>query len=109
MPFAKELLTIDVDPNKYLSIAKKNAKNYGLDPDLLTFSDNKKHKLCYGKKCFGSSIYPDYIIYRLVENKKYADHKRYKYLARATNIKGNWKDNKTSPNNLSIHILWDFN
>ena len=28
------------------------------------------------------------------------------YLARATKIKGNWKDNPYSPNNLSIHILW---
>ena len=29
-----------------------------------------------------------------------------RYLARATNIKGKWKDNKFSPNNLSIHSLW---
>jgi hypothetical protein len=33
-------------------------------------------------------------------------NRRQRYLNRATNIKGNWKDNKFSPNNLSIHILW---
>lgn len=32
--------------------------------------------------------------------------RREKYLKRATNIRGNWKKNKYSPNNLSIHILW---
>lgn len=32
--------------------------------------------------------------------------RRGRYLARATKIKGNWKDNPYSPNNLSIHILW---
>ncbi len=29
-----------------------------------------------------------------------------KYLNRSSKIKGNWKDNKYSPNNLSINILW---
>ena len=33
-------------------------------------------------------------------------NRRYRYLKRATNIKGNWKDNKYSPNNLAIHLLW---
>jgi hypothetical protein len=28
------------------------------------------------------------------------------YLKRATNIKGDWKNNKYSPNSLSINILW---
>jgi len=28
------------------------------------------------------------------------------YLKRATKIKGNWKENKFSPNNLSINLLW---
>ena len=32
--------------------------------------------------------------------------RRDRYLKRSTNIKGNWKDNKYSPNNLSINILW---
>lgn len=40
----------------------------------------------------------------------YTKHKdidrRRLYLKRATKIKGNWKDNKFSPNNLSINLLW---
>ncbi len=35
------------------------------------------------------------------------DEKRQQYLARATKIKGNWKDNKFSKNNLAIHLLWN--
>jgi len=48
---------------------------------------------------FGDSRYDDYT--------KTGDKvKRYNYLKRASNIKGDWKSNKYSPNNLSIHILW---
>ena len=40
----------------------------------------------------------------------YTKHKnksrRKNYLARSTKMKGKWKKNKYSPNNLSIHILW---
>lgn len=40
---------------------------------------------------------------------KHQDEKRRKnYLARATNIKGDWKNNKYSPNNLALHLLWNF-
>ena len=38
---------------------------------------------------------------------KHQDEKRrQRYLARATKIKGDWKDNKYSANNLSINLLW---
>jgi len=32
--------------------------------------------------------------------------RRKNYLHRATHIRGKWKTNKFSPNNLAIHILW---
>ncbi len=48
---------------------------------------------------FGQMGYEDYT--------KHHDTKRRKnYLQRSTNIRGNWKTNKYSPNNLSIHLLW---
>ena len=48
---------------------------------------------------FGSIEYEDFT--------KHQDPlRRKRYLARATNIKGDWKDNKYSSNNLSINILW---
>ena len=35
------------------------------------------------------------------------EKRRINYLARATKIKGDWKNNKYSPNNLAIHLLWN--
>jgi hypothetical protein len=32
--------------------------------------------------------------------------RRKNYLTRARGIKGDWKKNKYSPNNLAIHLLW---
>lgn len=38
---------------------------------------------------------------------KHQDKTRQKnYLARANAIRGNWKSDKYSPNNLSINVLW---
>ena len=34
------------------------------------------------------------------------EKRRTNYLKRSSNIKGNWKDDPYSPNNLSINILW---
>ena len=48
---------------------------------------------------FGQMGYEDYT--------KHLDKQRRKnYLTRSRNILGDWKDNKYSPNNLSIHVLW---
>ena len=39
---------------------------------------------------------------------KHQDFKRLNnYLSRATKIKGNWKKDKYSPNNLAINLLWN--
>ena len=49
----------------------------------------------------------------ILEIKRYEDFTQHKnkdrqqnYLKRSSNIKGNWKNNKYSPNNLSMNILW---
>ena len=48
---------------------------------------------------FGQMGYEDYT--------KHNDSTRQQsYLRRTANIKGNWKDNKYSPNNLSRNLLW---
>lgn len=48
---------------------------------------------------FGQMGYQDYT--------KHKDETRRKnYLNRSKNIKGDWKQNKYSPNNLAIHLLW---
>ena len=48
---------------------------------------------------FGEKNASDFTIHRDKDRQK-------AYLARATAIRGSWKDNKYSPNNLSINILW---
>ena len=48
---------------------------------------------------FGQMGYEDYTKHK---NKT----RRKNYLTRARRIKGDWKKNKYSPNNLAIHLLW---
>ena len=48
---------------------------------------------------FGQIGYEDY-------TKHHNKTRRKNYLTRSKKIRGNWKSNKYSPNNLSIHILW---
>ena len=72
-------------------------------PTKLYISDkpNKKYYILNDNKkiYFGQAGYEDYT--------KHKDEKRRQlYLKRAINIKGNWKNNKYSSNNLAINILW---
>ncbi len=85
-------------------VLKQLEKYYGDDVDLyLSSSKNKKYMVFneQGKKIhFGSILYEDYT--------KHKDKKRrLNYLKRASNIKGNWRQNPFSPNMLSIILLWD--
>jgi hypothetical protein len=48
---------------------------------------------------FGDNRYEDFTQHKDKDRQQ-------KYLNRSSKIKGNWKDNKYSPNNLSINILW---
>ncbi len=73
-------------PTKLYISDKPSKKYYIMTPD------NKK-------VYFGAMGFEDYT--------KHKDEKRREaYLKRATKIKGNWKENKYSPNNLAINILW---
>ena len=57
---------------------------------------NDDHKYIH----FGDLRYEDYT--------KHQDKDRLKnYLSRATKIKGNWRKDKYSPNQLSINLLWN--
>jgi len=73
-------------PTKLYLSDKPKKKYYVLDPD------NKK-------VYFGAMGYEDFT--------KHKDEKRRQlYLSRAKHIKGDWKQDKYSPNNLAINILW---
>jgi hypothetical protein len=53
-------------------------------------------------------LLPDDLIENI--NKKLIElqnkERRKNYLTRSNGMKGNWKNNKYSANNLSIHVLW---
>jgi hypothetical protein len=80
----------------------KGRQLYTLYPSTLK---NKKWDLYYKeddkvkKVSFGNPDYEDYTIHKDEERKK-------NYLKRATNIRGKWRENPFSPNNLAINVLW---
>jgi hypothetical protein len=85
--------------------AQDKAEEY-LGKDAMLFASpkkDKKYRIYDPKKCkwvdFGQMGYEDF-------TKHQDEERRHNYLTRAKSIKGNWRDNKYSPNNLSIHILW---
>lgn len=89
------------DPVKVIN----NAKEYfNGDIDIyLSTKDNKKYMLKNPDTNkwvhFGQMYYEDY-------TKHQDDNRRNNYLNRSGKIKGDWKDNLYSPNNLSRNLLW---
>ena len=67
----------------------------------LSEKPDKKYKVILenGKAVHFGSTMEDYTKHR-------DEFRRRNYLARANGIRGNWLENKYSPNNLSIHLLW---
>ena len=93
--------------DEYLEKARELARKNGY-PDYasVNYAKDGKHKLILRGVKFGNTNYDDFISYKLKEGKEVADKHRKAYLARATKIKGDWKDDPYSPNNLAIRILW---
>lgn len=95
------------DINKWSNprVAQKRAYNYLGRTAKLYPADkkDKKYKICdkTNKKWvhFGAIGYQDFTRHK---NKK----RRKNYLNRASRIKGDWKKNKYSANNLAMHVLW---
>jgi len=86
-------------------LAQEKAYDYLGDEAILFYSPKKDKKYRIYDPIndkwvdFGQMKFLDY-------TKHKDDKRRENYLKRATNIKGKWRDNPYSPNNLSIHILW---
>lgn len=79
-------------------------KYRGDDDAEIYLSERKDKKFCVvapdGKTVhFGHSAYDDFTRHQ-------DEARRENYLARATAIKGNWRNNKYSANNLAINLLW---
>lgn len=104
--FRKMLKKLGITQKKYLQIMQKIAKNAGYNKPLKISKDGT-HKLEYDGVKFGKSDYMDYILYMLSEGKETAKKHRKNYLKRTAKMKGNWKNNPLSANNLARIIIWD--
>ena len=86
-------------------VVYEKAKKYLGDNVILSLSDKPKKKyMVYNPNTnkwvyFGQMGFSDFTKHQDIE-------RRNRYLSRATKIKGNWRDNLYSPNNLAIHLLW---
>ena len=83
---------------------RRKANKY-LGKDIPIYISNKK-----GKKYMVQNPDGKWIHFGQLGFQDYTKHqdeeRRKRYLARATKIKGNWKNDKYSPNSLSISLLW---
>lgn len=88
----------------YKRVYKNWLKYRGDDDAEIYLSEKKDKKFCVvapdGKTVhFGQKGYTDF-------TKHQDEGRRDNYLARATGIRGNWRNNKYSANNLAINLLW---
>ncbi len=108
--FKKQLEKAGFSPDEYLKKARLAAKKAGYDERALEFSDDGVHKLMIyddeGKVSrFGRVGYGDFIIWTKVKP-EIASKKRDTFHKSHSKIKGDWKNDKFSPNNLALRILW---
>lgn len=102
----KQLQELDLSPKTYLETAKQYARSHGYDPSLLKLATTAPYKLAYDGIPFGRTPYADFIIYTMSDPDQ-AEDRRKRYLARASKMPGNWKDDKLSRNMLAMNILWN--
>ena len=100
-PKYKQLLLVS-NPSKVIKNADKylGKNNYEL---FVSDRNDKKYMIinnANGKKIhFGNIRYEDFTRHN-------DETRRNSYLSRATKIRGNWANNKFSPNLLAINLLW---
>ena len=116
--FTSQLRKAGITPSVYLENARKKAEKagYGKASELLGFATDGIHKLAIPNEegkliTFGRVGYGDSLIWTHLEEAGKTPHgsaekKRKNYRSRAEKIRGEWKKNPFSPNNLAIKILW---
>ncbi len=108
--FKKQLESIDMTEEEYLTNAKKVAKMRGYNPNLLTIADDNDHKLDYNGTKFGAVGYQDQLIIAKQVNDgtfsfEYLVDKIKQYRQRAHKVM-KATNNKYSASSLSYYILW---
>ena len=101
------------DCSDYETVLKRAKHYYGNNTILLPSTRKTKKYMIfdpYNNKFihFGAMGYLDYTKYRQLYDLKTADKHRTRYLNRALNIKGEWRNNPYSANYLSVLLLWCF-
>ena len=101
------------DCSNYHEVLKRAKYYYGSDTILLPSTRSTKKYMIFDPYTnkfvhFGRMGYLDYTKYRQIYDSIIADSHRNRYLNRALNIKGDWRDDHYSSNFLSILLLWDY-
>lgn len=97
----------NANADDYLAQAKAFAKKAGYENwNNLKYANDGVHKLELDGVKFGRKGYGDFIEYGMKDGAKEAQKHRKAYLARATKMPGEWKDDPMSKNNLAIKVLW---
>lgn len=114
--FEAQLKKEGIEPSAYLEEAKRRAKEHHYPYKLLGFATDGKHKLAIPDEngrvlAFGRVGYGDHIIYSHLEKAGKvppgtAKKKQNVFQKSHSKIKGDWKSNPFSPNNLALKILW---
>ena len=112
--FQRYLEGMGFHPKDYLNQARTNAWKHGYEPEKIEFNEDEKSeaKLIYEGVGFGRVGYKDFLIWRHLEKvgevpRGTAKKRQVAYLARSTNIRGSWRNDPLSRNNLAIAVLWD--
>ena len=100
------------DCSVYHEVLLRAKHYYGKDTILLPSTRSTKKYMINNPHTnrfihFGAMGYLDYTKYLQLYDKKTANLHRKRYLNRASNIKGDWKNDDYSANFLSILLLWD--
>jgi len=105
-----------MDKKRYFQSLSKNARKHGYNPKMIGLATDGIHKIQIqtpeGRVVkFGRLGYGDYILWKALEaqgktQKGFADQKQSVFHSSHTKIRGNWKRNDYSPNNLALRLLW---
>jgi len=114
--FMKQLKKAGYEPSAYLEEAKRRAKKNHYPYKLLGFATDGEHKLAIPDAegrvvAFGRVGYGDHLIYSHLEAagsvpSGTALKKQSVFQKSHSKIKGDWRQNPFSPNNLAMKILW---
>lgn len=114
--FLKQLEKAGYEPSAYLEEARRRAKKNHYPYKLLGFASDGTHKLAIPDEngrvvSFGKVGYGDHLIYSHLEaagrvSAGTAQKKQSVFQKSHSKIKGDWKQNPFSPNNLAMKVLW---